>query len=274
MRLVDKTALVTGAARGVGRAIAIELARQGASLALLDVSGQIEGVPYELGTLSQLQYTTDECRKFGNGAFALQTDVRDLGAVQSAVQTTLSRFGRIDVLVNNAGIAAPSGKAVHEIEEEEWNLMIDIDLNGAWRLIKAVGQALIQQRSGSIINLSSTAGMVGYRYFSAYVAAKHGVVGLTRAAALDYAPHKVRVNAVLPGSVRDDTQLEGTMLREIARALDVSTADHERIFASSQPSNTLVEAQDVAHAVTWLASDESRHVTGSAIAVDGGFTAR
>src|SRR6185312_15732820 len=136
-------------------------------------------------------------------------DVRDQSAVTAAVDDTLDRFGRLDVLVNNAGIAAPSGKAVHHITGDEWQLMLDVDVSGAWRMIGAVSAAMIHQRRGSIVNVSSTAGLVGYRNFAGYVTAKHALVGLTRAVALDYAPLKVRVNAVCPGSVRDDSKVEG-----------------------------------------------------------------
>jgi NAD(P)-dependent dehydrogenase (short-subunit alcohol dehydrogenase family) len=180
----------------------------------------------------------------------------------------------VDVVVNNAGIAAPSGKPVHEIGEEEWSLMLDVDLSGAWRVIREVGKAMTARRAGSIVNIASTAGLVGYRHFAGYVAAKHAMVGLTKAAALDYAPMKVRVNAVCPGSVRDEANAEGRMLAEIARALDVPVHEHEKTFAEAQPMNALIEPEDVAGAVVFLASDESRQITGSVLTVDGGFSTR
>jgi NAD(P)-dependent dehydrogenase (short-subunit alcohol dehydrogenase family) len=274
LRLAGKVALVTGAARGLGRACALTFAKQGADLALLDIAHDLPGVPYQLGSESQLNYTAQRCRSEGVAALAIPVDVRDLSAVQRVVQLALERFGRIDVLVNCAGIAAPSGKSTHEISESEWQLMIDVDLTGAWKMIKAIGPSMTARRAGSIINISSTAGMVGYRNFAGYVAAKHGVVGLTRAVALDYAPLKVRVNAVCPGSVRDDSRVEGRMLSEIARCLDVPVAEHEQAFVQAQPMNALIEPDDVASAAAWLASDESRQVTGSVLTVDGGFTAR
>jgi SDR family mycofactocin-dependent oxidoreductase len=274
MRLEGKVAIVTGAARGLGRACATRFAREGASVVLLDVAGDIPGVPYKLGTQSQLDCSAALCRAEGRAALAMAVDVRDAAAIARAVDATLERFGRIDVLVNNAGIAAPSGQAVHEITEDDWRLMIDIDLSGAWRMLKAVSPTMLQQRSGSIINVASTAGMVGYRRFAGYVAAKHGVIGLTRAAALDFAPLKVRVNALCPGSVRDDFGVEGQMLSEIARSLDVPVAEHEETFLQAQPMNALIEPDDISAAAVWLASDESRQVTGSVTAVDGGFTAR
>ncbi|WP_030251123.1 mycofactocin-coupled SDR family oxidoreductase [Streptomyces violens] len=274
MRLSGKTAVITGAARGLGRASALAFAREGADLVLLDIAQDLSGVPYPLGSASQLEYTAQLCRELGVSVLARQTDVREMPEVETAVATAVERFGRIDVLVNNAGIAAPSGKAAHEIDEDEWQLMIDVDLSGAWRTIRAVGGLMAEQRSGSIVNVASTAGLVGYRHFAGYVAAKHGLVGLTKAAALDYAPRKVRVNALCPGSVRDDSQVEGRMLSEIARSLDVPVSEHEETFVQAQPMNALIEPDDIASAAVWLASDESRQVTGSVLTVDGGFTAR
>jgi NAD(P)-dependent dehydrogenase (short-subunit alcohol dehydrogenase family) len=274
MRLADKVALVTGAARGLGRACAFAFAAEGADLVLVDVAADIEGVPYPLGSASQLAYTAQQCRERGAAVLVATADVRDSAQVGGAVDDAVDRFGRLDVLVNCAGIAAPSGRAAHEITEAQWQLMIDIDLTGAWRMMKAVGPTMAGQRAGSIINVSSTAGTVGYRNFAAYVAAKHGLIGLTRAAALDFAPLKVRVNALCPGSVRDSEPFEGRMLSEIARSLDVPVADHEHTFVQAQPTNTLIEPEDVASAALWLAADESRQVTGSVVTVDGGFTSR
>ncbi|MFJ4206093.1 SDR family oxidoreductase [Streptomyces sviceus] len=274
MRLHGKSVLVTGAARGLGRAIALACAAEGADLMLLDICTDLPGVPYPLGTPGQLEHTAALCRAAGAAVLTAPADIRDLMAVREAVTRAQDRFGRIDVAVNNAGIAAPSGKPVHEIDEAEWSLMIDVDLSGAWRVIREVGKAMSAQRAGSIVNVASTAGLVGYRHFAGYVAAKHAVIGLTKAAALDYAPTKVRVNAVCPGSVRDDPQAEGRMLAEIARALEVPVDEHEKTFVEAQPMNALIEPEDVAAAVVFLASDESRQITGSVLTVDGGFSAR
>ncbi|EKX68093.1 NAD(P)-dependent oxidoreductase [Streptomyces ipomoeae] len=274
MRLHGKSVLITGAARGLGRATALACAAEGADLTLLDICADLPGVPYPLGTPGQLAHTAALCREAGGAVLTAEADIRDLRAVREAVTRAEDRFGRIDVAVNNAGIAAPSGKPVHEIDEEEWSLMIDVDLSGAWRVIREVGKAMSARRAGSIVNVASTAGLVGYRHFAGYVAAKHAVVGLTKAAALDYAPTKVRVNAVCPGSVRDDAQAEGRMLAEIARALEVPVHEHEKTFVEAQPMNALIEPEDVAAAVVFLASDESRQITGSVLTVDGGFSIR
>lgn len=274
MRLSRKTVLVTGAARGLGRACALRFAEEGADLALLDVAADIADVPYPLGTAGQLEATARLCRERGASVLAARADVRDQKDIDTAVAAALDRFGRIDVLVNNAGIAAPSGKASHEITEDEWRVMLDVDLSGAWRMIKAVAPSMARQRSGSIVNISSTAGLVGYRYFAGYVAAKHGLIGLTKAAALDYAALQIRVNALCPGQVREEPVLEGRMLSEVARSLGVAPEDQETAFLESQPMNALVDPEDVSSAALWLASDDARQVTGSVVTVDGGFSTR
>ncbi|GAA1970838.1 SDR family oxidoreductase [Kitasatospora viridis] len=274
MRLTGKTVIVTGAARGLGRACALRFAEEGADLLLLDITQDLADVPYPLGSSSQLEHTAALCRRAGAAAVTAAVDVRDSEQCALAVDQALDRFGTVDVLVNNAGIASPSGKVTHDITEREWSLMLDVDLSGAWRMMKAVAPVMVQRRSGSIINVSSTAGTVGYRHFASYVAAKHGLIGLTKAAALDYAPMRVRVNALCPGSVRDEPVMEGRMLAEIARSLDVPVAEHEQIFVRDQPMNALIEPSDIANAALWLAADESRQVTGSVLTVDGGFTSR
>jgi NAD(P)-dependent dehydrogenase (short-subunit alcohol dehydrogenase family) len=274
MRLAGKTVLVTGAARGLGRACATRFAQEGADLVLLDIAADLAGVPYPLGTPDNLTMTAKICRAAGASVLTAEADVRDGAAVGAAVASALARFGRIDVLLNNAGIAAPSGKAIHEITEDEWRVMIDVDLTGAWQMIKAVAPVMSRQRAGSIINVASTAGVVGYRYFAGYVAAKHGLVGLTKAAALDYAALQIRVNALCPGQVREDPVLEGRMLSEVARSLGVAPEDQQAAFLESQPMNALVDPEDVVAAALWLAGDESRQVTGTTLTVDGGFSAR
>ncbi|WP_327063771.1 SDR family oxidoreductase [Kitasatospora purpeofusca] len=274
MRLTGRTAIVTGAARGLGRACALRFAEAGADLLLLDITRDLADVPYPLGSSGQLAHTAALCERAGAATVTAVVDVRDARQCALAVDQALDRFGTVDVLVNNAGIASPSGKIAHDITEREWSLMLDVDLSGAWRMMKAVAPVMVDRRSGSIINVSSTAGTVGYRHFASYVAAKHGLIGLTRAAALDYAPMRVRVNALCPGSVRDDPVLEGRMLAEIARSLEVPVAEHEQIFVRDQPMNALIEPSDIASAALWLAADDSRQVTGSVMTVDGGFTSR
>ncbi|WP_406839800.1 SDR family oxidoreductase [Streptomyces sp. AHU1] len=272
--LEGRTAVITGAARGAGRACALAFAAQGADLVLLDVAARIPGVPYPMGSESQLAHTADACRRLGADVLTAAVDVRDLAALTELRERTHDRFGAPHVLVNNAGIVAPSGLPVHETAEEDWQLMVDIDLGGAWRATKVFAPAMVERRSGSIVNIASTAGLVGYRNFAGYVAAKHGLVGLTKASALDYASYGVRVNAVCPGNIRDEPAMDGRMLSEVARALDVPAAEHEELFTADQPMNTLVDPADVAEAALWLAGDGSRRVTGTTLTVDAGYSVR
>ena len=183
-------------------------------------------------------------------------------------------FGPVDVLVNNAGLVGPAGVAAHELSEEAWGLVLDVDLGGVWRCAKAVLPDMISRRSGVIVNVASTAGLVAFPHFANYVAAKHGVVGLTRAFALDYAGHSIRVNAVCPTSVRDEPGHPTGMLNGVANMLGVDISDYEALSIPHHPLGTLVDATDVAGAIVWLASDAAARVTGAIIPVDAGFTSR
>ncbi|MCP1121464.1 SDR family oxidoreductase [Robbsia andropogonis] len=272
LKLEGKVAFITGAARGLGRATALTFSREGADVVLLDVAANIGHVPYNLSNESQLLATAQRCEELGAAVEVVKADVRKQTEVAAAVQRALRRFGQVDILVNNAGIAGPSGKAVHDVSEDEWQVMLDVNLTGAWRTIKEIGPGMVERKSGSIINISSTAGVIAYRHFAGYVAAKHGLIGLTKAAALDYAPHRVRVNAICPGSIRDDQDYEGTMLSGIARALDVDQNEYESVFTQSQPNNELLNPDDVAAAALWLATDDATRMIGGVITLDGGFS--
>lgn len=239
----------------------------------MDIAQNTNEVPYRLGSRSQLEFTGRLCLDAGANAELFTGDVRSSQDVDDALQIALQRFGRLDIVVNCAGIVRPSGTSVEDVSFEDWSTMLDINLSGPFRVLSAAAQIMKQSRSGSIINVASTAGLVGYRNFAGYVASKHGLVGLTKAAALDLAPYGIRVNAVCPGSVHDSPNLEGTMLREVANALAIE-GDYEQEFIRDQPSNALVIAEDVARTVEWLATDGSGSVVGSIVTVDGGFTAR
>jgi NAD(P)-dependent dehydrogenase (short-subunit alcohol dehydrogenase family) len=269
-----RTAIVTGAARGVGRAVATSLAQAGYDLVLVDIGADIPGVGYPMGTPRQLEATADACRARDAIVETLIGDVRRPETGDQAVACARDRFGRIDTLVNCAGLAGPSGRAVHELEFAEWTLVMDVNLNAVWQMIRSVAPTMVGQRHGSVVNISSTAGVVGYRSFASYVTSKHGLIGLTKAAALDLAPHGIRVNAVSPGSIRDEPELDGRMLSAIADYLAVPAEVHEAVFREQQPTNALVEAEDVASAVVWLAGDGSRSTTGATVVVDGAFSVR
>ncbi len=159
------------------------------------------------------------------------------------------------MLVNNAGLVGPAGAPAHELEEDEWTTMVDVDLNGPWRCAKAVLPDMLARRSGAIVNVASTAGMVAFPFFANYVAAKHGVIGLTRALALDYAPHSIRVNAICPTSVRDEPELDSAMLGGVASMLGVDAEDYEALSLPHHPLGSLVSGADVAAAIVWLCSE-------------------
>lgn len=269
-----RTIFITGAGRGVGRATATAFAELGDDLLLADVCRPVEGCPYPLPTRDDLEETADRCRRAGVRAVTAVADVRSEPEVADAVRRCRAELGPVDVLVNNAGLVGPAGAAAHELSEEAWSVVVDVDLGGAWRCAKAVLPDMIARRGGAIVNVASTAGLVAFPHFANYVAAKHGVVGLTRALALDYAGHSIRVNAVCPTSVRDDPEGATGMLHGVADMLGVDLADYEALSIPHHPLGTLLDAKDVAAAIVWLASADAARVTGAVIPVDAGFTAR
>jgi len=274
MRLQGLVVVITGAARGIGRACALKAAEEGADLVITDIDGYIDGVPYQLGRTCQLAETALRCRDKGVSVLALEADVRSLEDVQRVVDSALSRFGKIDALVNNAGIGSPAGMPVHDYSEEQWQLMLDVNLSGPWRMIASVIPTMLKRNSGSIVNISSTAGLVGYKYFSAYVASKHGLIGLSKSAALDYAPANIRVNCICPGPVNDNPVFDGYMTRVVAGALGINYEEQVSVDLNSVPMTSVVDPADVASAMVWLISHESKHMTGSVMTIDAGYTAR
>jgi NAD(P)-dependent dehydrogenase (short-subunit alcohol dehydrogenase family) len=271
---VTSTVFITGAARGVGRASALAFAAEGANLLLGDICEPIEECPYPLGTAEQLEESARKCRELGSRVTTARLDVRHQAQIAEAVERCHSELGQIDVLVNNAGLVGPAGAPAHQLEESEWTTMVDVDLNGPWRCAKAVLPDMLARRSGSIVNVASTAGLVAFPFFANYVAAKHGLIGLTRALALDYAPHSIRVNAVCPTSIRDEPELDSAMLAGVASMLGVDREDYEALSLPHHPLGSLISAGDVAGAIVWLCSTGASSVTGAVIPVDGGFTAR
>lgn len=266
--------LITGAARGIGRATALAFARTGASVGALDICAQIEECPYPLATREQLEETARRCRAAGADANCYVADIRDPEQVEAAVAACRTELGEIDVLVNNAGLVGPAGVPAHQLTERDWAAMIDVDLGGVWRCAKAVAPEMVARRSGAIVNVASTAGLVAFPHFASYVAAKHGVIGLTKALALDYAPYAIRVNAVCPTSVKDDPDLDSGMLSGVAGMLGLELPDYEALSLPHHPLGTLVEAEDVAQTIAWLCSDAASRITGAVLPVDAGFTVR
>lgn len=269
-----RTVFITGSGRGVGRATAFAFAETGDDLLLADICADIEGCPYPLATRDDLEETAGRCRSLGVRVLTAVVDVRRQDEIDAAVRQCREELGPTDVLVNNAGVVGPGGVPAHELDERAWSILLDIDLSGAWRCAKAVLPDMMARRRGAIVNVVSTAGLVAFPHFANYVAAKHGLVGLTRALALDYAPSGIRVNAVCPTSVRDEPQLSSGMLQGVASMLGLGMEDYEMLSLPHHPLGTLVSAADVAAAIAWLASDAAGRITGASLPVDAGFTVR
>ena len=273
-KLGEKVAVVTGAGRGLGRAISLAFAHEGADLILLDICKDQADVPYPLSNRKQLEETALRCRRIGSRVVTAPADVRSQAQLDQAIGQGYAEFGQIDILVNNAGLLGPAGRLAHELEEEHWLLMMDVNLNGAWRCCKAVLPYMIPRRVGSIITIASTAGLIGFELFANYVASKHGVVGLTKALALEYGRYNIRVNAICPSTLQPDDKLETEGTESVAKAIGSTLEDYETSSRSYHPLQTLIQAEDVALTAVWLASDDAARLTGTAIPVDAGFTAR
>jgi SDR family mycofactocin-dependent oxidoreductase len=265
-RFAGRVALVTGAAHGQGRAAALALAREGARLAALDVARPLPYPGYALGSRDDLASLAEACRELGVECLTFAADVRDDAAVTAAVAETTRRFGRIDILFNNAGICAYG--LAHELTEEAWDAMLDINLKGSWLVARRVIPVMIAQGSGVILNNSSVAGLRGMGRLSHYAASKWGLTGLTKSWAIELAPHGIRVNSLHPTGVNTPmndglASLEGLTPAEIA----------ERSAGNLLPV-PWVEPEDVAAAVCYLASDDARYVTGSQFVIDAGLLSR
>jgi SDR family mycofactocin-dependent oxidoreductase len=271
-RVEGKVALVTGAARGQGRSHAVRLAQEGADIVALDICQDLKTVKYDGATDADLAETASMIEDLDRRVISRKADVRDLAAMESAVADAMSEFGRLDIVVANAGIATAA--PAWELTEEMFQEMVDINLVGVWKTVKPAIPIMIEQGSGSIILTSSTAGLVAFGNLAHYTAAKHGVTGLMRTLAVELAQHNVRCNSVHPTTV-DTPMIQNDVIRELF--LGRTGATREEAQAEFQGVNALpipwVEAVDISNAVLYLASDEARYVTGHTQVVDAGGTA-
>lgn len=265
--LDGRVAFITGAAHGQGRAIALELARAGADVVAFDVAAKIEYPAYGQGSTEELDSLVTEVEALGRRAIAVVGDVRDAGAVQGAVDAALAQFGRIDVLINNAGIVAYA--ALEDMTEDEWDAMLDINLKGPFLVARAVVPVLKRQGSGVIVNNSSVMGLRGGNRLSHYVASKHGLTGLTKAWAIELAPHGIRVVSIHPTGVNTPMN-DGLAEMEGATAIEIA----ERSAGNLLPGVPWIEAQDVADLVRYLVSDRARYATGAQFTLDAGLLTR
>ena len=248
MRLKDKVAIVTGAGSGIGETTALTFAKEGAKVVVVDV---VDSAGNE---------TVEQIRAAGSDAKYVHTDVTSADDIQSMVTETISNYGRLDVLFNNAGIAMRL--AVADLPEEDWDRCIDVNLKGAYLGSKYAIPAMMVNGGGSIINTASIYGIVGGPNRAAYVASKGGIVNLTRGMALDYADSNIRVNCICPGYT--DTPI----IQNI-----VETPTKYQALVEQHPMGRLAKPLDIAYGALYLASDESAFVTGIALPIDGGYTA-
>ena len=247
----NKVALVTGGSFGIGQATAIAFAQRGARVAIADWLEDKEGV-----ALRQIKESG------GEGIF-IQCDVSKPADVKAMIEKTISTYGRLDYAFNNAGIEGMQAP-VHECTEENWDKTIGINLKGVWLCMKAEIPEMLKQGGGAIVNCASVAGLNGFAGLPAYVASKHGIVGLTKTAALENAKAGIRVNAVCPGVIHT------AMIDRITG----KDKEVEKSFVSLEPVNRMGKPEEVAEAVIWLCSDGASFITGHAMTVDGGFTAQ
>jgi SDR family mycofactocin-dependent oxidoreductase len=261
-----QVAFITGAAHGQGRATALALAAAGARIVAFDIARTLEYPGYALGKSDELDSLVKQVAELGSEALAFVGDVRVDADITRAVDAAIARFSRIDILFNNAGIAAYG--LAHELTEEAWDAVLDINLKGAWLVSRRVIPHLIAQRSGVIINNSSVAGLRAFARLSHYTASKWGLTGLTKALALELAAHGIRVNSIHPTGVNTGMNdglafLEGSTPTEIA----------ERSAGNLLPV-PWIEPEDVSAAVLYLASERGRYITGTQFVIDAGLLTR
>ena len=249
--IAGKVALVTGASSGIGRATALAFAREGAKVVVADVT--VEGG----------EETVAQVKKAGGEAIFVKTDVSKAVEVEALVAKAVATYGRLDCAHNNAGIAG-NAKTIVDDTEDNWDRILAINLKGVWLCMKYEIAHMLKQGGGAIVNTASGAGLIGVRRGGAYVASKHGVVGLTKTAALEYAKAGIRVNCVCPGPI-DTPMLQGIGGR--------NQMVIERMVAA-QPGGRLGKPAEIAEAAVWLCSDAASFITGLPMPVDGGYTAQ
>ncbi|MCQ2000948.1 mycofactocin-coupled SDR family oxidoreductase [Arthrobacter zhaoxinii] len=266
-RVQGKVALVTGAARGQGRSHAIRLAQEGADIIAVDLCDSVRGVRYPAATEEDLAQTAKEVEALDRRVVAVKADVRDRGALQSAIDAGAAELGRLDIVVANAGIMIM--RPWDQTTQDIWDDTVGINLTGVWNTVQLAAPHLVEAGGGSIILTSSAAGLKGLPFLAPYVAAKHGVVGLMRAFATELAEHHIRVNSIHPTGV-----MTPMISGEDMQSFPVWLEEHARLGGMS--TNLLdvqaVQPADISNAVLFLASDEARYVTSLAMTVDAGVT--
>ncbi len=260
-----KTALITGGARNIGMAIARDLASRGASVAIVDICNDLDTIPYRLSTKADLDRTVADLAAFGVKSVGFQCDVRDESQVKKTIDRVIEAFGQLDILVNNAGVI--SLYSLNNLTEKAWDEVLDVCLKGSFFCCKYVVPYMVAKKYGKIVNVSSVAGLRGLGLSVHYAAAKHGLIGLTKALALEVADHNINVNAVCPGTV------ESPMLKGLAVQIDLDGDPYEHFSQGHLIRGHRITPPDIAHAVRWLVSEGSRFLTGAVINIDAGWSA-
>jgi SDR family mycofactocin-dependent oxidoreductase len=269
-RLTGKVALITGGARGQGRAHAVRLAEDGADIVLVDLCAPVPTSVAPAATPEDLAQTVKMVESLDRRVIAVQADVRDLSALQAAVASSVAELGRLDIVIANAGIA--SFAPALEMDETTWQEMIDINLTGVWKTLRAAAPAIVAGGGGgAIVITSSVAGLMAFPALAHYVAAKHGLVGLMKAFAVELAPHRIRVNSVHPTHV-DTPMINNPAIYGLFTG-GAPEADRDLAVTAMKGMHALpipyVEPSDISNAIAWLVSNEARYVTGVALPVDG-----
>jgi NAD(P)-dependent dehydrogenase (short-subunit alcohol dehydrogenase family) len=254
MRLEGKTAVVTGGGKGIGAAIARALAAEGCAVA---VAGR---------TAHAVDSIANELTRSGHDSFAAVCDVSKPADVEALFQKAAARWSKLDILVNNAGTS--HSELLVKLSFETWQRMLDVNLTGTFLCSQAALRLMLPRKSGRIVNIASTAAQIGYRYAGAYAAAKHGVMGLTRSMALETATQGITVNAVCPGWV--ESEMFQSALANITAKTKMTEEQARAALAKEIPQNRIIQPQEIASAVVWLAGDDAYGVTGQAIGVSGG----
>jgi NAD(P)-dependent dehydrogenase (short-subunit alcohol dehydrogenase family) len=267
VKLEGKVAIVTGGARGNGLASALALAGEGADIAIADICADIDTVPYPLSTQATLDDAVKQVEALGRKAIGIVCDVRDEGQVEAMVARVVEEFGHVDILINNAGVTSLT--AVVDMPEEEWDNLVDTHLKSAFLCSKHAVPHMIEQHWGKVVSIGSAGSFKGFGLGAHYSAAKHGLLGFTKSLAMEVADHNINVNAVCPGTVWTDMMigLVDSLGMDQDEAQEQFTMDH--LMNADQP----ITSEDVAKAVLWLCTDDSRNTTGFALAVDSGWLA-
>ena len=246
MKLKNKVAIVTGSKRGIGKSIALELAKEGAKVVVSDID------------LKECQSVCDEIKKIGSDAIAVKCDVSQKKDVDAMIKKSIQKFKKIDILVNNAGVFLT--KPFIQMTEKDWDFVLDINLKGLFLCTNAVAKQMIKQKNGKIISIASIAGKVGFVNSSAYCASKAGIINLTRELAMELSPHNINVNAVAPGVIA--TKMTEDMLKD---------KNTKEVLLANIPLGRIGQPEEIGKAIVFLASDDSNFITGHTLVVDGGW---